>query len=243
MIGTYRFAEQKVRIESLYDEVHAYCAEYRTDGEPDFIVKTTAEDLAKERTHSAEENEREGLPVVPYHDGYLEELAVYRKIANRMPSFDTILFHGSVIAVDGEAYVFTARSGTGKSTHARLWREQFGDRAVMVNDDKPLIRITESGAIAYGTPYNGKHRLGNPIAVPVKAVCILERDAENHIEPISKSDAFLMLVQQTYRPEDGYAMAKTLQLLDRMASGVSLYRLGCNMDPEAALVSYNGMNN
>ena len=241
MIGTYRFAEWNVQIDSLHQEVQDYCVAYKTDAAPDFCVKTTEEEIRRERELSAEENAREGISVIEYSDGYLEELAVYRRIAERMPSMDTILFHGSVIAVDGEAYIFTAKSGTGKSTHTRLWRQHFGDRAVMVNDDKPLIRITGDGAIAYGTPYNGKHRLGAPISAPVKAICILERDRTNHIEPISKSDAFMQLIQQTYRPQDGYTMAKTLQLLDRLASSVKLYRLGCNMDPEAAIVSYQGM--
>ena len=100
-----------------------------------------------------------------------------------MISYDTILFHGSVIAVDGIGYLFTAKSGTGKSTHTRLWREYFGDRAAMVNDDKPLLKITDSSVIAYGTPYNGKHRLGTNISVPLKAICILTRAADNHIEP------------------------------------------------------------
>lgn len=78
----------------------------------------------------------------------LEETAVYRKIADKMVDYDTFVFHGSVIAVEGQAYLFTAKSGTGKSTHTRLWREMLGDKAVMVNDDKPMLRVTESGVTA-----------------------------------------------------------------------------------------------
>ena len=158
-----------------------------------------------------------------------------------MPDFDTFLFHGSCVAVDGEGYLFTAKSGTGKSTHTRLWREYLGDRAVMVNDDKPLIRADENGVTIFGTPYNGKHRLGSNIAVPLKAVCILTRAAENHIEPIDREQAYAMLVQQAYRPADPVAMAKTLTLIDRLADGAKLYLLGCNMDIEAAKAAYEGM--
>ena len=151
------------------------------------------------------------------------------------------MFHGSCIAVDGVGYLFTAKSGTGKSTHTRLWRELLGVKAVMVNDDKPLIRMTGEGAVIYGTPWDGKHRLSSNIAVPLKAVCILERAEENAIHPITADEAYPMLLQQVYRPMDRMAMNTTLTLIDRLAVSVNLWRLDCNMDPEAARVAYEAM--
>jgi hypothetical protein len=207
----------------------------------DYSVFTTQADIDYEREKSAHEDEIEGIPIRQFSDGYLEELAVYRKIAEQMISYDTILFHGSVIAVDGIGYLFTAKSGTGKSTHTRLWREYFGDRAVMVNDDKPLLQISDSGVIAYGTPYNGKHRLSNNICVPMKTICILTRAADNHIEPITRELAYTMLLQQVYRPADTIKMMQTLTLVDRLADSVKLYRLGCNMDISAAKIAFEGM--
>ena len=166
-----------------------------------------------------------------------------RKIAEHMIDFDTILFHGSVIAVDGAGYMFTAKSGTGKSTHSRLWREYLGDRAVMVNDDKPLIHIGENGVTVYGTPYNGKHRLGSNISIPLKAICILTRDTDNHIEPVTREQAYPILLQQTYRPKDRLKTIKTLTLINKLADQVKLYLLGCNMDISAAKISFEGMSN
>ena len=116
-----------------------------------------------------------------------------------------------------------------------------GDRAVMVNDDKPLIRISDSGAVIYGTPWDGKHRLSSNIAAPLRAICLLERGEENQIEPITARKAYPMLLQQVYRPADPAALAKTLALLDRLAVSVKLYRLGCNREPEAARLSYETM--
>ncbi len=237
----YKIADKVVEVNSIYDEVHEYCSEYLTDDQADYTVTTTQADIDYERKKSAREDEIEGIPVRRFSDSYLEELAVYRRIAEKMIEFDTVLFHGSVIAVDGAGYLFTAKSGTGKSTHTRLWRAYFGDRAVMVNDDKPLLHIAESGVIAYGTPYNGKHRLGSNISVPLKAICILNRSADNHIEPISFEQAYNMLVQQVYRPADMLKMAKTLELVDRLADSVNFYRLGCNMDISAAKVAFEGM--
>ena len=241
MTGTYLIGDQMIGISSLYSAVHDYCRDYQAVGAPVFYVETTPADLVFER----ERSEQIGgvLPVQSEENRNkeLELLAVYRRIAEQMPFRDTFLFHGSAVAVDGAAYLFTARSGTGKSTHTRLWREMLGDRAVMVNDDKPLIRLTEDGAVVYGTPWNGKHRLGTNISVPLKAVCILERAKQNTIRAITREEAFPMLIQQSYRPLDPAALAKTLSLVDRLSRTVSLYRLGCNMDPEAAELSYNIM--
>ena len=237
----YKIADKTVEISSIYEEVHEYCADYLTDESADYSVTTTQADIDFEREKSAREDAVEGIPIRQFSDGYLEELAVYRKIAEQMITYDTILFHGSVVAVDGVGYLFTAKSGTGKSTHTRLWREYFRDRAVMVNDDKPLLHISESGVIAYGTPYNGKHRLGINISVPLKAICILARAADNHIKQITREQAYTMLLQQVYRPADSVLMMKTLNLIDRLADMVKLYRLGCNRDISAAKVAFEGM--
>ncbi len=242
MTRLYRIADRTIEIDSLYPHVHTLCKDYAvTDAPVDLSVHTTQADIDFERCRSAREDAREGFRAQPYQDGYLETLAVYRKIAEAMPSFDTVLMHGSCVAVDGAAYLFTAQSGTGKSTHTRLWREMLGERAVMVNDDKPLIRLTDAGPIIYGTPWNGKHRLGSNIAVPLKAICILERAERNTIRRIMTGEAYPMMVQQVYRPLDAAAMMRTLPLIDRLTGSVTLWRLGCNMDPEAAEVSYNAM--
>lgn len=241
MNGLYRIADLNIGIHSLYEDVQALCRNYRATGDADFMIEVTQSEIDLERGRSAREDIIEGRPVRNYPDAYLETLAVYRRIAEKMPDYDTFLFHGSCIAVDGAAYLFTARSGTGKSSHTRLWRKLLGDRAVMVNDDKPLIRVSEAGAIVYGTPWDGKHHLSSNIAVPLRTVCILERAAENHIRRITPSEALPMLLQQVYRPMNAAAMAQTLHLIDRLTGCVNLYRLGCNMDISAAELSYNTM--
>ena len=238
---TVKLADTPVRLQTMNPEMRRFLREYLTGEEAAFTLRTEPDDIEKERALGAENRQREGLPPLHCTDAYLETLAIYRKLAEKLPERDVVLFHGSVIAVDGTAYLFTAKSGTGKSTHARLWRERFGERAVMVNDDKPLLHIGEDGVTAYGTPWNGKHHLGGNLSAPLKALCILQRDTSNHIEAISPEDAFPMLLQQCYRPETGEGMVKTLELLDRLSTHVRLYRLGCNMEPEAAEISYQGM--
>ncbi len=233
--GSYRMGDRVIKVSSIYGDVHEYCQDYRISdrSDADIDVTISGSDIEYERSRSDE-------PAL-YRDQYLEELAVYRKIAEKMPFYDTFLMHGSVVAVDGAAYMFTARSGTGKSTHAALWRKLLGDRAVMVNDDKPLVSVEDGMAVVYGTPYNGKHRLGSNISVPLKAVCVLERGDTNVITGIGRQQAYPVLLQQIYRPADRNAFVRTLELIDELTKSVKFYKLKCNMDISAAETAYNAM--
>ena len=242
MTGIYRLAELNIEICSLHSQVHTLCGSYQADpgSVPSFAVETVQSEIDFEREKVASANAGEGILSSQYTNEFLETVAVHRKIAERMPFFDVVLFHGSAVAVDGAAYVFAALSGTGKSTHARLWRELLGERAVMVNDDKPFLRVAEDGGgIVYGSPWDGKHRLSNNIEVPLRAVCLLERAPENRIERITKAEALPRLLLQVYRPYDPAAMEKTMTLLDRLDA--AFYRLHCNMDLSAAELSYSVM--
>lgn len=238
-----RLAGRTIKISPLHPYLRTYCRAYLTEplARPDVTITISEDDVAFEWEKSRREDERQGRPVRPFPDDYLETLAAYRKIAVALLDYDTLLFHGSCIAVDGAGYLFAAPSGTGKSTHARLWRELFGERTVMVNDDKPLLKVTEQGVTAYGTPWDGKHRLSTNTAVPLHAVCFLNRGETNHIAPVDFWTAFPLLLRQTYRPEERDAMEKTLLLLEKAASQVRLYTMDCNLSQDAAKVAYHGM--
>lgn len=231
----------RISVKSIYSYVQHMCSNYIIDDEFDFSIEIFQKDIDYEREKSIRDDKKNGIAVRYFSDEYLETLAVYRKIAEKMIDYDTLLFHGSVIAVDGVGYLFTAKSGTGKSTHTRLWRELLGHRAVMVNDDKPLLKVTDKEIIAYGTPWDGKHRLSHNISVPLKAICILKRGEVNGIESIDKKSAFPMLVQQCYRSTNSVKMMKIMSLIDTMGDCVELYQLHCNMDKEAAKIAYEGM--
>ena len=233
--GYYKIADRMIRITSFYEDVHSLCSDYRINDETSCDIEVTVgrSDIDYEIKRSENGDK--------YQEGYLEELAVYRRIATEMLRFDTFLMHGSVVSVDGQAYMFTARSGTGKSTHAKLWCDLLGDKAVMVNDDKPLIKVDDNKAIVYGTPYNGKHRRGNNIAVPLKAVCYLTRGDINSIREVSPGELYHILLQQIYRPAEKEQLVKTISLIDKLTKDVKFYILKCNMDIEAAQISYNAM--
>lgn len=237
---TVSLAGVPMRIEALSPRVADFCRDYITSEKPLFTVSMTPEDIARERERSAREDELEGKPVRRFSDAYLETLAVYRRLAERMLDYDAVVFHGSVVALEGRAYLFTARSGTGKTTHTRLWLKNIPGSYVL-NGDKPMLRLDGARVLACGTPWMGKERLGCRGILPLEAICLLERDEKNRIEPISFHEAMAGLIQQTHRPEGGDAFVKTLSLIGKLGGCVRLYRLGCNMEDEAALVSWRGM--
>ena len=239
---TIQLAGRVVAVSAIEETVWRFFQEYMCEEKPDFTVAITAEDIEFEREKSIREDALEGHAPRVYSNAYLETIAIQRKVAEKLFDYDTLLFHGSVVSVDGEAYLFTAKSGTGKSTHTRLWRELLGDRAVMVNDDKPFLQITENGIIAYGSPWNGKHKLGANISVPLKAICLLEQGKENCIEKISPKDTLFMLIQQSNRPQSSRKMPQYLALLDALSQRANFYRLKCNMDPQAAIMAYEAMS-
>lgn len=229
-------------VTAIYESCREFCEGYLTDETPDFSVEITASDIEFEREKSIKTRLVEGLGDTALPDAQLEVTAIQRKIAERLFGWNTILFHGSAIAVDGAVYLFTAKSGTGKSTHARLWRQMLGDRAVMVNDDKPFLCMTGEGIMVCGSPWNGKHHLGSNICVPLKAICILERGEENRICRITAEEALLMLLQQSNRPAQARLMPKYLELMDKLARSAAFYRLQCNMELDAAVTSYEAMS-
>ena len=218
------------------------CGGYLTQEEPRAVIEVTEQDVDFEREKSLREALYEGLQPVLYPDDYLEYVAAYRKIAVEMTAHRAAVFHGAVVAVDGEAYAFTAASGTGKTTHMKLWLKHFGSRALVVNGDKPILRIDGERIYACGTPWSGKENLNTNVVLPLKAICILERDSTNHIERICMSDALTVLMQQIYRPESVDALRRTMQIVRELGEKAKLYRLGCTMDDEAAVIAYTGMN-
>lgn len=239
--GIYKIAERIIEIVSLYEEVHLLCKEYRCEGEIEVTIEINVTDILEEREKSVAEDKKEGLPIRQYPDSYLETLAVYRKLTEYLLDYNILLLHGSVVAVDGQGYLFTAKSGTGKSTHTQLWMQQFQERATMINDDKPLLELKEQGVIVYGTPWDGKHHRSTNTSVPLKAICILNRGQENKIEKVEKKKVYPLLLQQTYRPRKVEKLKKTLCLFEQLVECLDVYVLFCTMEAEAAIVAYEGM--
>ena len=160
----------------------------------------------------------------------------------KLLDFDGLMLHASAVMMDGKAYLFTAPSGTGKSTHTQLWLRNFGDRPQILNDDKPALRLIDGVWYAYGTPWSGKSDLNIPARATLAGVCVLERGEQNRIAPFRGKEAVQMLCSQTVRPVNATMAMRYLTLLDKLITQVPVWKLSCNMDPQAALVSYEAMS-
>lgn len=176
-------------------------------------------------------------------DDMQEALATYRPFFIRILDFDGIFIHSSAVIMDGKAYLFTANSGTGKSTHTRIWRRVFGDdRARILNDDKPVLRFLDGEWYAYGTPWSGKSDCNLNLKVPLAGICLLQRGEENRIWKIEGKEAILELFKQTARPKSPIVRMRVLDILDKLLTQVPVWRMECNMDAGAAVVSYEAMS-
>ena len=242
-----RIAGINIELNCIYGNAFSSFSAYLSKFDiPDIRIAITHNDIDNERLLYPELKAAKDVAVdservaVTYDYGCLEPVIAFKKITDAVISFNTFLIHGSVVSNKNCAYMFTAPSGVGKSTRTKIWLEEYSD-SIIVNGDKPFIRITEHEAIACGTPWCGKEGWNTNIMVPLKAVFLLERAAEGEessIEQITIGKAFPDLLQQTHQPDDPNAMRKTIQLLMAMGEKVKLYRFRSTPTPEAIRLAY-----
>lgn len=236
MRNIYKFADIAVEVKNRGQYFYDCCKEYLAEDEqPKLSILATDEDLEYEQAHAEDD--------IQFSKSYLEFIALYRQFCEKVLDFGVVLCHGSVVELDGKAFMFTAPSGTGKSTHARMWREAFGDRVIMINDDKPLLKFTENGIWAYGTPWDGKHHLSNNRCAKLAGICFLNQAEENSIRRISAQEAVPLLMNQIYRPRNAEDLLKTMDYADKLINEVSMFSMGCTISKEAAEMAYKAMNN
>lgn len=223
-----RIAGHDFCIDNRYTYVEELCRDYIVPGKDGEHIIVTDEDMQRER-----------IPGEDYPPSYEESTAVYRKICELLIPEGIFMLHASAVSIDGQGVLFAATSGTGKSTHALLWKDVFGERAVIINDDKPLIRVGTDGITVYGTPWSGKHCLQTNTSVPVKILFLLERGEENSVERVSFHEAYPKVLNQTYRPKDAVRMQRTLRMVNAFMENVPVYRLKCNISEDAAWTAYS----
>ncbi len=224
----YKIADRIFDIKTKYGYTDTLCADYRVEDRlPNYEIEATNEEIMAEC-------EGDSANFAP---PYLEALAVYRKIGECLSTEDCFLFHAAVIEYCGKAYAFTAKSGTGKSTHIGLWEKAFGDKVRIINGDKPLIRRKKIGDknefIVYGTPWCGKEKKNINTSSTLAGICMLERSKENFALPAG-DEAVPFILQQMLFKQDPEYIGALLSFTDALISSVPVYRLGVNMDISAA---------
>lgn len=222
-----KIANLAIGIENRFSHIEMMAKDYLSEDEPVFTVSVTDSEIEEERSISATDCQ----------DGYYESIVAYRKIAEKLPEYDAFVFHGSVIEMNGNAYIITAHSGVGKTTHTRLWLSEFPGEASILNGDKPIVRIIDGKAYACGTPWQGKEDYGKNEILPIKGIAFLTRASDNRAYVILPGEAVTRFMSQIYLPKQNRMMLlKTMQLADKVIKEIKLVHLECNMQPEAAHV-------
>lgn len=238
---TMQIAGYPIGVQCRFGSTGEYFKKYLSDSTPAVIVEVLTEDLTAEQHLLNLEADSEGLKRRKFTDPFLERSVIQRKTAEFLLNQNILLLHGSTVAVDNRAYLFTAACGVGKSTHTRFWREVFSEKAVMVNDDRAFLESTPSGVVAYGSPWSGKHGLDSNLCCPLAGICILERGTENIIQKVRMEDALPFLLGQAYLPNDSQ-MERLADLTETFAGQIPLWKMSCTKDPSAAKIAFEAMS-
>ena len=206
----------------------------------DYIAKCAHPDITVSVTKQEIEKEKAGCP--GFSDDYYEYVCVYRQICLKLPLYGRMLVHSAVIDVNGRGYAFTAKSGVGKTTHIRMWKQAFGDEVSIINGDKPIYRFENGKVYACGTPWCGKEGYNVNRETELKAICFVNRGIENKIERIEPKIAADLFFGQILMPNDADAAIKTLELCSELLESIPLYNLWCNISEDAAIVARKSLD-
>lgn len=156
--------------------------------------------------------------------------------------FGGIVLHASAIVYNEKAYLFSAPSGTGKSTHTRLWQQIFGEKAEIINDDKPALRCIDGIWYAYGTPWCGKDGINSNKKAPLAGICFLKQAEANRIRRLSNAEAVQKIIWQTmhgFKREE--SLDRMLASVDSLVRKIPVFELENRPEVEAAMLSYETM--
>ncbi len=231
-MGKYIIAGLKTEFEPRYDVLRERAKGY----EADFDSSETDIKIAVEEEFLKRKREQYPQLSTANHEYFWVGNAFNVKLLD----YNGIMLHSSCVEKDGYAYLFSADSGTGKSTHTHLWTKNLPGTRI-INDDKPVLIKENDVWCAHGTPFSGKTDENCNVKVPIRAIVFIKRGEENKVSKIPISEAIKLLFKQTIRSVDAQRAMKSLELVDSILRSVPVFSLECNMDDDAAFVSYNGI--
>lgn len=237
-----KIADKIISVNMTRPPVVRFFQEYMTDETAaEIVICPTAEDKNTIRQKYLEVEAARGEEPQSHSPSNIEIKAIHNLLAHAFVKHNILLVHGSAVVFDGKAYLFIAPSGTGKSTHTRLWCELLGERAYIINDDKQMIRIDDSGATVHATPWGCIPKPMQGERAPLAAIVNLTRGETNEIRPVSSSQMFSPLFGASLRGENGGETAAIMALEYALLSNVKLYSLKCNQSPDAAKTSFQAI--
>lgn len=169
-------------------------------------------------------------------DTFLEVVAFRRCFADILPRYRRCLFHGAAMLFGGKACIFTAPSGTGKSTQLMLWKKMYPEKVSVINGDKPILEFRQEGSIiVHPSPWRGKENWGGRISVPLAHVIYLAQAKENRIRRMETREAILPLFHQIFNKNaDRDSLLRVVGCLERIIESVPVWYLENNGSAESA---------
>lgn len=154
----------------------------------------------------------------------------------------TVLFHAAVVSHDGKGYMFLGPSGTGKSTHARLWLQHI-EGAELMNDDNPVVRIGDDGSVTvYGSPWSGKTPCYRNVSCPLGGIVVLSQALYNKIQRLKGIPAYVALMESISGKRWNKRIADGLhQTENALASSIPVWHLECLPDEAAARLCWSNV--
>ncbi|MBE7036900.1 MAG: hypothetical protein E7403_06380 [Ruminococcaceae bacterium] len=150
------------------------------------------------------------------------------------------IIHASSLAYDGKGLLFSAPSGTGKSTHTNLWTK-FVPGTEIVNDDMPIVRLENGIPYLYGAPWSGKNSIHKNIRVPLNAVVFIERNTTSSLSPMDSMEGVWKLIEAIRKPVVPALAEKNLDIIGKIIEALPVYRLQCDISPEAVKASMQAL--
>lgn len=169
---------------------------------------------------------------------------LYKAFGDMLPLRHRIIFHGVAMKYRSAGYVFTASSGTGKSTHAFLWQRYLGRAAHILSGDKPVVSgggECASDVTVWGSPWGGKERIFENDSAPLRGVCLIRRGRTCSIRRVEPLEFLDTMLRQTFMPYDEPAASRALEVIDAVLTNVPLWELTCNISEDAVRTSFEAL--
>lgn len=226
-----RICGLNIRINNMYDKIKVLSRDYiiNNDASPDIILQADESEI-----------EAEMLKYPQYSKEYHEVVVIFRKLCEAVLNYNIFFLHSAVVSFDGDGYVFTGKSGAGKSTHAALW-EKVIHTSCVINGDKPLIKLENDGFYAYGTPWCGKEGMQKNTKVKITGVCFVEQAEKNSIVKLNTTQVIGKIFNQTVYMKNPELNERFMNLLNKFIEDIPFYILKCNISKEAVMTAYNAM--
>lgn len=221
-----------------------YEIEYKYDGLKrhfeDYLIDECSGEKIYHITYSQKDYDEVGADDCCANPSYIEFICIMQNIIMQLPK-NRLVMHGAVVEYKNKAYLFTAPSGTGKTTHISMWTKYLKDKVRIINGDKPVLVVNEDEVIAFGAPWCGKEGWQINTNAPLAGICLLERGNENLIKEINPGKYIEYFLKELYIGSSKNTLLDVVDIFEKISRSVRFYHMKCNISKEAAKCSFEKM--